>query len=97
MKTITLTHSQCLDRLAGRYIWWNSLDWAYEHPDIFLSNVMNLGNWDDIQSLRQAVSDQILKQVLHHAPAGYFYPRSWDYWHVKFGIKPIPSLPKRKY
>ena len=97
MEYLILKRSPCLDRLANRYVWWNSPDWAYEHPDIFLSNVMNLGNWDDIQSLQQVVGDQILKQVLQHAPAGYFHYRSWDYWHVKFGIKPIPSLPKRKY
>ena|SRR3990167_1638545 len=97
MKNLTLKHSKYLDKLANRYVWWNSSDWAYAHPDIFLSNVMNLGNWDDIQSLRKAVGDQLLKQVLRNAPAGYFHPRSWDYWHVKFGIKPIPALPKRKY
>ena len=97
MKNLILKHSGYLDKLASRYVWWNSPEWAYEHPDIFLSNVMNLGNWDDIQSLRQAVGDRVLKQVLRAAPAGYFHPRSWDYWHVKLGIKPIPALPKRKY
>lgn len=86
-----------LDKLATRYVWWNSREWAYIHVDIFLSNVMDLGNWDDIQCLRREVSDQVLKQVLINAPAGYFHPRSWDYWHVKLGIKPIPPLPKRKY
>ena len=97
MKNLTLKHSKYLDKLAERYVWWNSLDWAYAHPNIFLSNVMNLANWDDIQVLRKAVGDQILKQVLRSAPAGYFHYRSWDYWHVKFGIKSIPALPKRKF
>lgn len=96
MKKLTLKHSKHLDKLAGRYVWWNSADWAYTHPEIFLSNVMNLGSWEDIQSLRQAVGDPVLKLVLNNAPAGYFHPRSWDYWHVKFAIKPIPELPKRK-
>lgn len=97
MKSLILKHSKSLDKLASRYVWWHSQEWAYKHPDVFLANVMNLGNWDDIQSLRQTVGDQLLKQVLRNASPGYFYPRSWDYWHVKLGIKPIPDLPKRKY
>ena len=90
-----LTHSVLLDRLACRYIWWESVDWAYAHPDVFVSNVMNLGNWNDIVSLRQAVSDAVLKNVLQDAPAGYFHIRSWDYWHAKFGMR-IRPLPERK-
>lgn len=95
MKNSAIKHSQQLDQLAKRYIWWNSLDWAYAHPTIFLANIMDIGNWDDIQMLRKMVGDTLLKQVLLNASAGYFHQRSWDYWHVKFGIKPIPSLPKR--
>lgn len=96
MKLI-LEHSELLDKLASRYVWWDSTAWAYSHPEVFLSNVMNLGNWDDIQSLRKAVNNKILKQVLRNAPAGYFNYRSWDYWHAKLGVKSVPVLPKRKY
>jgi len=85
-----------LEQLAKRYVWWNSTDWAYQHPEIFLSNVMNLGCWEDIQALRKTVGDEVLKQVLQEAPAGYFNYRSWDYWHVKFNMLPIPPLPERK-
>ena len=97
MNTIMLQHSAGLDRLATRYVWWESTEWAYAHPNIFLSNVMNLGHWDDIQILRMMVTDYILRQVLQNAPPGSFYPRSWDYWHVKLAIKPISPLPKRNY
>lgn len=96
MKTLILQHSLILDRLAQRYVWWDTIDWAYAHPAVFLANVMDLGNWDDIQALRHDVGDSVLKAVLLHAAAGYFHARSWDYWHVKFGIIPIPSLPKRE-
>ena len=97
MKTLILQHSKLLDHLAQRYVWWDTIDWAYAHPNVFLANVMDLGNWDDIQNLRHAVSDSVLKTILLHAAAGYFHARSWDYWHVKFGITPIPSLPKREF
>lgn len=97
MKKLILQHTAPLDRLAHRYVWWNTLDWAYAHPTVFLANVMDLGSWDDIQTMRHEVDDTILKSVLLHAAAGCFHARSWDYWHVKFGIYPIPSMPKREF
>lgn len=96
MQKLILKHTDALNQLAHRYVWWDSVDWAYAHPDVFLSSVMDLGNWDDIQSLRHTVGDHLLKKMLQNAPAGYFHARSWDYWHVKLGVTPIPSLPKRK-
>lgn len=92
---MALEHTNTLDKLARRYVWWESVDWAYTHPEVFLSNVMNLGNWNDIVLLRHTVGDSVLKTVLQHAPAGYFHARSWDYWHIKFGMR-IRALPKRK-
>ncbi len=91
-----LKASTALDQLAKRYVWWETAAWAYKHSDIFLSNVMNLGAWNDIQILRQLVGDSVLKTTLQHAPAGLFSYRSWDYWHVKFNMLPIPPLPTRQ-
>ena len=85
-----------LDQLAKKYVWWKPPDWAYQHADVLLANIMNLGDWDDIQCLRQQVGDDALKDLIKHPPVGYFNYRSWDYWHAKFDISPIPPLPKRK-
>lgn len=95
MKQIQLATSSNLTKLATRYVWWQPSTWSYQHPLVFLANVMNLGCWTDIQSLRHEVSDSVLKQVLLNAPAGYFNYRSWDYWHAKFNISPVPAMPKR--
>ena|SRR3990167_235335 len=96
MKNLILQHTAHLDRLAHRYVWWDTVDWAYAHPTVFLANIMDLGSWDDIQAMRHEVDDSVLKAVLLHAAAGCFHARSWDYWHTKFGINPIPSMPKRE-
>ena len=95
MKEPILQHTVLLDRLASRYVWWNTVDWAYAHPAVFLANIMDLGSWDDIQTMRHEVDDSVLKAILLNAAVGYFHARSWDYWHVKFGINPIPPMPKR--
>lgn len=83
--------------LAERYVWWETPDWAYHHPEILLANIMNLGNWQDIQQTRKILGDQVLKEALLNAPPGYFAYRAWDYWHLKFGLTPIPPLPKRNF
>ncbi|OGT67663.1 MAG: hypothetical protein A3I12_06345 [Gammaproteobacteria bacterium RIFCSPLOWO2_02_FULL_38_11] len=97
MKSTSLKLTHGLKRLAERYVWWNSTEWACQHAPLFLSHVMNAGAWEDIQSLRQEVNDALLKKILLQAPPGIFTYRSWDYWHVKLGISPIPPLPKRKF
>ncbi len=86
-----------LETLAKRYVWWESPQWAYAHPTVFLANLMNQGIWEDILLARHLLGDQALKQALLEAPPGYFSYRSWDYWHLKLGITPIPSLPKRDF
>lgn len=86
-----------LDPLAKRYVWWEKPEWAYTHPTVFLANVMNIGTWQDIQLARKILGDKILKQALLEAPPGYFGYRAWDYWHLKFGLTPIPPLPKRSF
>lgn len=93
---IQLNTTQHLDELASRYVWWENATWAYQHPEIFLANVMNLGTWDDICLLRQCVGDDILEQIITDPPAGLFSPRSWNYWNIKFNHWPVPPLPIRK-
>ncbi len=37
-----------------------------------------------------------LRAVLADAPPGVFDRRSWSYWHARFGIAPVPPLPRRR-
>lgn len=93
----SLPKTKTLIQLAKRYVWWESTKWALEHPNILIATVMNQGTWTDIQLLRKNIGDKPLQQVLKKAPPGYFHYRSWDYWHHKFHMTPIPKLPKRKF
>ena|SRR3989338_2335693 len=86
-----------LQSLANRYVWWEGPAWAYQHPTVFLANLMEMGTWEDIQIVRKILGDEVLKQVLKEAPPGYFHYRSWDYWHHKFHMTPIPPLPHRTF
>ena len=92
-----LKPSPALLSLAKKYVWWEPSGWALSHPEVFLSNVMNLGSWDDFVLLWNAVTLSKLKTAIKNAPPGYFHARSWDYWHHKLGLLPVPDLPKRKF
>lgn len=89
-----------LKDLAGKYIWWKSPDEAMAQPERVIAQVMDIGDWDDVQALVSQVGDNALRQVLEHARAGQFRPRSWAYWHYRLGlceVDQVPPLPVRKF
>ena len=52
------------------------------------------------QSLRQALGDRRLAQVLQRTEPGWFSPRSWSFWQQKLGLADsgsIPPLPRRGF
>lgn len=78
--------NQILKIYAAKYIWWKTPEEALHQPDRVVAQVMELGDYDDIQALWEQFGDQYLKAVLLHAQAGVFSPKSgptgiidWDY------------------
>ena len=87
-----------LKRLAGKYIWWKTPDEAVAMPARVVAQVMNIGDYDDVQALAHQVGDQYLRDVLVHAEIGLFNERSWVYWHYRLGLAApgrVPPLPTR--
>ena len=90
---------ELLRRLAARYIWWKSSDEASADPQRVTAQVMNIGDYDDVQALATAVGDDYLRDVLRNAEAGQFDARSWAYWHYRLGLAApgaVPPLPRRR-
>ena len=90
---------ELLRRLAARYIWWKSPDEASEDPRRVAAQVMNIGDYDDVQALATAVGDDYLRDVLRTAEAGQLDGRSWAYWHYRLGLAApgaVPPLPSRR-
>ncbi|MGB6724794.1 MAG: hypothetical protein WBE74_02750 [Terracidiphilus sp.] len=90
----------CLRELAGRYIWWKTSDQAMRYPARVAAQVMNLGTWEDLTAMAEAVGDDYLRGVLRNAEAGQIDARSWHYWHYRlglaeFGVRPVPPMPAR--
>jgi hypothetical protein len=90
---------QLLRELARKYIWWKSPEEAVRTPQRIIAQVMNLGDYQDVQLLAKQVGDEPLRQAIGHAEAGQFNERSWHYWHYRLGLADlgeVPPLPPRK-
>jgi len=85
--------------MAARYMWWKTADEALRYPQQTAAQVMNIGDWDDVQSLARVVGEDYLRAVIRTAEAGQFNARSWAYWHYRLHLAKVgtvPPLPERK-
>jgi len=88
-----------LRQLAAKYIWWETPDEALERPERVIAQVMNIGDYEDVQALAEHVGDDVLRDVLTHAEVGWFNERSWHYWHYRLGLaelEQVPPMPSRQ-
>ena len=93
-------HVESLKLLAGMYIWWKAPDEALKNPQRLLTQVMNIGDYDDVQVMANLIGDEPLKEALTSAQAGQFNARSWHYWHYRLGLANsgrVPPLPVRQF
>ena len=89
-----------LSRLASLYIWWKTPDEALALPERVIAQVMNMGDYADVQLLARHIGDDGLREAIAHAEAGQFSARSWAYWHYRLGLASlgqVPPLPVRKF
>lgn len=89
-----------LKTLASKYVWWKTPDEAVSTPQRLIAQVMNIGDYADVQTLATQAGDDVLRDVLSHAEAGQFDERSWAYWHYRLGLASVdlvPALPVRKF
>jgi len=85
-----------LKRTAQKLVWWQPAEAALADPLRLACQVMALGTWDDTLMARAELGDALFHRALQHAPPGVFDVRSWNYWHLVFGMTPVPPLPQRK-
>ena len=89
-----------LKALARKYVWWKTPAEAVLLPERVIAQVMNIGDYDDVQWLATRLGDEVLREVLSFAEAGQFNERSWIYWHYRLGLAPIdqvPMMPARRF
>lgn len=77
---------EILRQFAAKYIWWKTPGEALQYPDRVIAQVMDIGDYDDVQKLVARVGDEYLRRVLVRAEIGQFSARSWAYWHYRLGL-----------
>lgn len=88
-----------LKRLARKYVWWKTPEEAIAMPGRVIAQVMNIGDYIDVQQLADQVGDDVLREVLQQAEIGQFNERSWAYWHYRLGLASVdhvPPIPARR-
>lgn len=88
-----------LRHLAAKYIWWRTPNEALQQPERVVAQVMNIGDYPDVQLLVAEVGDEYLREVLGKAEIGQFNARSWAYWHYRLGLAvpgQLPAMPRRR-
>lgn len=89
-----------LRQMAVKYIWWKTPDEAMRYPHRVITQVMNIGDYADVQTMVHALSAVALKEALAAAEAGEFSEKSWVYWHLRLGLchsqEECPALPMRR-
>ena len=91
---------QLLEQLARKYLWWAPPGGAPHDSRRVMAQVMELGTHEDAETLRAAVGDDALKEVIRLAEPGWFSGKSWHYWHYALGfavVGQVPPLPQRRY
>jgi hypothetical protein len=89
-----------LTSFARKYVWWKKPDEALRYPQRVLAQVMDIGDHDDVERLSNLVGEDRLRDVIAHAEAGQFRPRSWAYWHYRLGlaeVEQVPEMPRRRF
>ena len=97
---MTSIDPQLLKPFARKYIWWKTPEDAVTMPERVIAQVMDIGDYADVQTLAVQVGDEALRDVLAHAQAGQFSERSWAYWHYRLGLSEadhVPALPARRF
>lgn len=61
---------QLLRRLARRYIWWMTSEDALKDPARIIQQVMEIGTFEDAQSMFEAISPEYLSHALKSARGG---------------------------
>jgi len=94
----TITASGFLRRMARRYVWWLPPADALKRPHLVPSQVMELGDYDDVVRMESVLGRDALAAALREAEPGRFSVPSWTFWHYRLGLaRPgrVPRLPKR--
>lgn len=69
-----------LAEFGRRYLWWKPVEGVPFSEQRVIAQTMNLGTYDDILLLEQAVGRPRLLHIMLTAEPGWLNDRSWEFW-----------------
>ncbi len=86
-----------LAAIAREVVWWQEPEETLADSDDFLCRVMGRGFWEDIQTVERVFGADALRDALRHCRPGAMDNRSWNYWHHRLRVEPVPDMPRRTF
>jgi hypothetical protein len=81
--------------LGRKYLWWQPVGGQPHSEDRIIAQTMNLGTYDDILLLEQAVGRVRLVEIMLHAEPGWIGDRSWEFWRGRLSFATGAAIPGR--
>lgn len=85
--------------LAEKYLWWKEPSEGAASPERVALQVMDIGDYEDVQRLVRLAGNAFLVHALASSEAGRLTPRSWTYWNYRLGLATageVPAPPVRR-
>jgi hypothetical protein len=86
-----------LAEIARKLVWWQAPEETLRDSVRFAAQVMTLGTWRDVTTVRSEWGEGAFRRTLAEPPPGVFDEPSWIYWHNVFRLTPIPPVPRRSF
>jgi hypothetical protein len=95
--TLAAPYPAQLLRVARKVVWYDAPEETLRDLKTFLAHLMVYGSPADVAVVERYVPEEEFRKVLETAPAGVFTAEAWRRWHERFGIVPVPPLPRRRF
>ncbi len=82
-----------IERFGRKYLWWRPVDGRPFSEDRIIAQTMNLGTYDDILLLEQAVGLSRPVEVMLRAEPGWIDDRSWEFWRGRLSFATGAAIP----
>ncbi|WP_338692135.1 MULTISPECIES: hypothetical protein [unclassified Bradyrhizobium] len=93
--TATGLPSDLLEQFRRKYLWWRPVDGRPFSEERVIAQTMNLGTYDDILLLEEAVGQARLVEIMRHAEPGWINDRSWEFWRGRLTFATRSAIPDR--
>jgi hypothetical protein len=91
--TISAVSDATIAEFGRKYLWWEPVGDQPHSDDRIIAQTMNLGTYDDILLLEQAIGRARLVETTRRAEPGWISDRSWEFWRGRLSFTTGMAIP----